>query len=642
MTAQAALSFALAYAEHGLPVIPVYGFSEGSCECRKACGSPAKHPRTEHGLNDATIDADVIRGWWQRWPTANVGVVIPPGYVALDVDVEDVSTALEGRELPTTATSRTSRGYQFLYRTTRDVRPAVGVLPKVDVRGPGSYIVAPPSVHASGHEYVWVSPPRDGIAEAPAWLYDLAGEPRVNGTAAPGEPIPEGKRESTLISLAGSMRAKGFGESAIVAALRVENGRCVPPLADDDLQRLARSAARYEPEQAGPVLTVGEPVERPQAHPAAVVDTAAAVADTWLVEGVWRPGRMGVIASQEGVGKSQARIEAAIRLATGSGALFGHYPIPAPARVLLFDVENGEDEETRREEDVLARLELRREQLAGYWRVSLEGLLLTDKDDQTYVASEIERVRPAVAIFDTGSSMVGDEWGKELKLAVRFLRRLAREYGCAVVVCVHLVKPARDGRRGKDAPVHGTEITDVMGQWTRQADSVALMARTKDEHVVWTMRKRVPRSTLVLAPAEGIFTRITAAVGGELGADVREKVRQQLAAGMTDTGAIAQLLGITRRTVQRHVARLKTGPASVSPPVAAPVAGSHAQETTPLSPPVAENPVAQSGDVATVSSPPIRGDAGDMSPTVVAAGNALVPATPWNTSAMVPRSRVDA
>jgi hypothetical protein len=149
------------------------------------------------------------------------------------------------------------------------------------------------------------------------------------------------------------------------------------------------------------------------------------------------------------------------------------------------------------------------------------------------VRDEIERVRPDVVIFDTGSSMVGDEWGRELKLAVRFLRSLAREYGCAVVVCVHLVKPNRQAKAGKDAPEHGTELSDVMGQWTRQADSVALMARTKDEQIVWTMRKRVPRSTLVLAPSDGTFRVVSAVVGGELGADTRAAVRQQLERGVT-------------------------------------------------------------------------------------------------------------
>jgi hypothetical protein len=72
-----------------------------------------------------------------------------------------------------------------------------------------------------------------------------------------GEVIPEGCRDSTLTSLAGSMRRRGFGENAIRAALLVENAeRCRPPLPERDVAKIARSVARYRPQDvpsfAGP------------------------------------------------------------------------------------------------------------------------------------------------------------------------------------------------------------------------------------------------------------------------------------------------------------------------------------------------------------------------------------------------------
>ncbi|QEL20766.1 hypothetical protein PX52LOC_07880 [Limnoglobus roseus] len=30
--------------------------------------------RTKNGVKDATTDPVVIRGWWHRWPDANIGV----------------------------------------------------------------------------------------------------------------------------------------------------------------------------------------------------------------------------------------------------------------------------------------------------------------------------------------------------------------------------------------------------------------------------------------------------------------------------------------------------------------------------------------------------------------------------------------
>jgi hypothetical protein len=605
------LAHALSYAAGAWPVIPLHTPVGGRCDCLRACDSPGKHPRTAHGLTDASTDPDQIRKWWDMWPDANVGLVIPDGYVVVDVDVAEASSVANGHELPTTASAKTGRGWHFLYRTPTSVRPAVGVLEHVDLRGPGSYIVAPPSVHVSGARYVWVSTPGEGIAEAPAWILEAGARTRELTPDAVGAPIVEGARNATLTRIAGAMRRHGTTADELYAALSSVNAaRVVPPLPDDELRAIAHSVARYQPAESAGALVAEE---RPQARPASSVDPAIALFDRWHVEGVLRPGRLMVLASQEGVGKSHARAELAIRKATGRGALFGHYPLAGHCRVLLVDVENGEDEETRREEEILERLDLDHSELDDYWRVSLEGLLLTDPADQAYIRAEVERFNPGIVIFDTGSSMVGEEWGKELKLAVRFLRALAREYGCAVIVVVHLVKPSRQAKH-KDAPEHGTELSDVMGQWTRQADSVALMARTKDDLVVWTMRKRVPRSTLILAPDGGTFHVITAVVGGELGADTRAKVQAYLAKGVTDTAAIAQLTGVTRRTVQRHVAKLVEAGDTVSSDVAARVAGDPEREATPRETDVADSVADQAGDTATLSPPPIGGDVATCRP----------------------------
>lgn len=62
-----------------------------------------------------------------------------------------------------------------------------------------------------------------------------------------GEVIPEGQRNGKLTSLAGSMRNRGMSEAAIMAALREENKRCVPPLPDTEVASIARSVSGYPP-----------------------------------------------------------------------------------------------------------------------------------------------------------------------------------------------------------------------------------------------------------------------------------------------------------------------------------------------------------------------------------------------------------
>lgn len=69
------LEAALTYAATGLSVLPLHVPADGVCSCGgNNCSSPGKHPRTRHGLEDATADPAVVADWWRRWPSANVGI----------------------------------------------------------------------------------------------------------------------------------------------------------------------------------------------------------------------------------------------------------------------------------------------------------------------------------------------------------------------------------------------------------------------------------------------------------------------------------------------------------------------------------------------------------------------------------------
>jgi putative DNA primase/helicase len=73
-------------------------------------------------------------------------------------------------------------------------------------------------------------------------------KPRANGIAAIGGTIPEGQRNDTLMSLAGTMRRRGMGAEEIEAALLVtDNKRCDPPLPEDEVRKIAFSVCRYKP-----------------------------------------------------------------------------------------------------------------------------------------------------------------------------------------------------------------------------------------------------------------------------------------------------------------------------------------------------------------------------------------------------------
>lgn len=154
-----ALDIALTYAAMGLHVFPC-----------KEYGPPGviKTPYTHNGLNDSTTDPDVIRGWWERWPDALIGVDCGrSGLIVVDLDVKDGkdgpgnwSKFLNGRELPATFNVRTpSGGWHGWYRDggTAYKTCADEVAEGVDVRAVGGYVLAPGSTGYTWHAEVPLS-----------------------------------------------------------------------------------------------------------------------------------------------------------------------------------------------------------------------------------------------------------------------------------------------------------------------------------------------------------------------------------------------------------------------------------------------------------------------------------------------------
>jgi hypothetical protein len=175
------LDAALSYARHGIPVLPVHTPAPGGwCSCgRPGCERPGKHPRLRHGLTEATTDPHTIERWWHHWPDANVGL-----RTGVTMDVADVDTA-HGRDLLTRLVGdaiavgprvRTGGGWHFWFEPL-GYGNRVRLMPGVDWRGEGGYVIAPPSRHADGLHYEWEVRPTVELPEAPDALEQLLAGP---------------------------------------------------------------------------------------------------------------------------------------------------------------------------------------------------------------------------------------------------------------------------------------------------------------------------------------------------------------------------------------------------------------------------------------------------------------------------------
>lgn len=101
-------------------------------------------------------DEDVVRGWFATDEHLNIGIVTGKisGIVVVDVDQELIPSIL-----PPTVTVKTSKGHHLYYgHHGHPVPNGTRVMENVDIRGDGGYIVAPPSIHETGWQYVWTTP----------------------------------------------------------------------------------------------------------------------------------------------------------------------------------------------------------------------------------------------------------------------------------------------------------------------------------------------------------------------------------------------------------------------------------------------------------------------------------------------------
>ena len=221
-----------------------------------------KKPLLPNWPTAASTNQNTIIEWRKMYPKANWGIVTGErsGIFVVDVDPrhggDESLRALEATHgpLPETVQVVTGSGghhYYFQYPGP-DILNSAGVLgPGLDIKTNGGQVVAPPSIHPdTKRSYEWNAahhPDDVKVAAAPGWLLEaihMGGKKRDQTTG--DEKIRDGQRNSALTRLGGGMRRQGATKEEILAALLAFNAsRCAPPLADDEVRRIAESLMRY-------------------------------------------------------------------------------------------------------------------------------------------------------------------------------------------------------------------------------------------------------------------------------------------------------------------------------------------------------------------------------------------------------------
>lgn len=277
-----------------------------------------------------------IESWWGSDPHYNIGLVLGRGLVGIDYDTVEAYAA--NPPDPAAPVALTGKGAHAYYRGTAPDK--VGLAPGVDVRGVG-YLVAPPSMHESGHEYTWIRELPPFLEELPplprVWVEKLqqpAAVTRVEtdehwATALIEEGVHEGGRDHAVTRLAGLLWGKGLPQDLVESVAQwFAATRTFPPLDPAQVSKCVTSIVRREGGPAPAPSSFSEVIDsvldrimapphlRPKPAPTALDDL-----DRMLDGGLY-PGALCYLAARPSVGKSAFALQMARRCAEqGKGVL---------------------------------------------------------------------------------------------------------------------------------------------------------------------------------------------------------------------------------------------------------------------------------------------------------------------------------
>jgi len=247
------LNAALTYIEAGFSVIPVNPKNK-----RPLLETWAEFQRRRPGK------AEVI-SWWGLHPKAMIGIVTGKisGISVIDCDSQEAWERVQGM-LPdslVTPIAKTPRGYHLYFAHEEGLTTKAEILPGVDSRSDGGYIIAPPSIRQDGGTYTWV----EGLdikevarARLPG---DLLGSHAFNkdnnkGTYIEGDDKSEtnaprfftrGRRDDDLFHAANSLTRGGADPAFTSQVLNILAQNCKPPFPQNEVNaKIASALSRAE------------------------------------------------------------------------------------------------------------------------------------------------------------------------------------------------------------------------------------------------------------------------------------------------------------------------------------------------------------------------------------------------------------
>ena len=660
---EAAVEYAQALALAGFGIVEAYAPTDaGGCTCRAGaeCHSPGKHPVGDDWQKGATRSPATIAQIVRR-RAGQYGVIPWPGERGLILDVDHADRLPVKLPPSLRVSSRPGRGHAYFRLpagyAARQL-PATAAWGEIRVEGASRHVIGPWSRHAAGTVYTPTGSPAD-IAELPADVLAQLFPPaqQTLAIAGPGYQLPDpgyaGSRYEAIRDYVASRYHHRLTEAELWAGVReVLAPRFAEPLPEvgpDSLRERFERAWHGTPAKLGPPAADGPanhssgpdgPSERKSLPFLTGAQLAADTPAGW--EYLWPPYiALGMIHEIDGKPKTAGKTTLLLHLiaAVLDGAPFlGERTMQSPVVLLT--------EQTRRSlAPTLRALGLDRDEL----------LILTWPDAAGSSWAEIVaaavgeclRTGARLLVIDTLTPFVG--LGAEMEndaaaalAAMRPLQAAAQEHDLAILLARH------DRKSGGEVAESGRGSN----AWSGAVDCVIALRRQPNP-VRPTIRELEAISRRGDVPEEPVLVELTEEgyiVLGDAGAvahfEARDRVLECLSAQQDTTLGGLTLDELTagverpRVTVQRAVKALaeagelvKAGKGRAGDPFRYSIAPGSARS--------AQRPLRSRGAVVgQTPDEPERPSLVSEAERIFA--DDLLPATPWDTSAVVAKPRADA
>jgi len=323
------LGEALGYADLGWSIIPIKPYNKESLvEWKK--------------YQNVRASKEQITEWFEQYPDANIAVVTGAisGIVVIDIDTKEKIN----RPIPPTVVSQTPSGGRHIFCKYPgfEVKNRVRILPNVDIRADGGYVVLPPSSFSSELNYGWIIPPTESeFADLPQWFFeDNKTTIKTEWENVSTKQTLDGSRNQTATQLIGKMLKhlpKDSWEMSWFAIKQWNKEKCEPSLAEAELKTIFNSISNRETEQRAK-----EGIEKTDYKIEAVTFSdliKTEYKDTqWLVEKLIPHEAVTIISGSPRSYKTFVALDIAIKIASGE-KLFNKFNTKQSS-VLILDEEN--------------------------------------------------------------------------------------------------------------------------------------------------------------------------------------------------------------------------------------------------------------------------------------------------------------